>query len=83
MRQQAALGEQGHGQLREFGQVGHGAGDDGRPAAAVAALGGDVLGPRGRHLHAIGQPKSRHCDIEETGLLADRLDQQRPARRQR
>ena len=43
----------------------------------------EFLGPRRRHGHTVGQPESRDRDVQELGLLADRLDQQRPARRQR
>ena len=40
------------------------------------------LGPDGGHLDAVGEARSRHGRDEEARLLAYRLDQDRPARRQ-
>ena len=78
----AARFEQREGELDEIGQARHGTHRDRRPAAAVAAIGGERLGPDRGRLDGRGKTGRRGHDRQEAGLLGDRFEQERTGRRE-
>ena len=80
----AARCEQRERELDEVGQGRDGAGGDGRPAPAMAGIGGEGLGPDRRGLDRVRPGRSRRPRRSRNrGLLGDRLEEQRPRARQR
>jgi hypothetical protein len=68
--ERSAPGEERKRELDEVRQRRHGPGDDGRPALAMARVGGEVLGADGGDLDGRGEAGRGHGRLEERRLLA-------------
>jgi hypothetical protein len=75
--------EERQGQLDQLGQGGHRPRRHGRPRPAVRVARGQRLGPGRLRRDTLAQPDRIDHGREEADLLADRVDEQGPIRRQR
>ena len=82
-QEDAARQKERHCQLHELGQGSDGARRHGRPLATIGAAGRQRLGPDRLGGHAVVEARRRDDGREESDLLADRIDEQRPVGRQR
>jgi hypothetical protein len=71
----ATDGQEGERELDELGQRSNRASRHGRPALAVAGLGGEFLGSSRRHAHPRREAGDLDCGGQERRLLADRIDE--------